>query len=218
MVKKHPSRHKRIPISKEIFNPDQYSRLLGQLARSTAKASNTLLSYDYFTNRFSHIVSISNDDLLYAIHVAYSWMPTMINLLHISDIRELDALIPSINCLREIKTHEQLSAEETNVLHHLSALSRVINNSVVGTSKILHFFSPQTIPIIDSRVVVAWNSFFKRHPAVALSGCHPVIGPIKYLNYWKALLFWKEQAGLSSIRQLENPFFILGGTGRQGIG
>jgi hypothetical protein len=102
-------------------------------------------------------------------------------------------------------------------LDQFTALSRVINNSAVGTSKVLHFFCPETIPIIDSGIVLAWNRFFSNYPAVILTGCKPVIRPAQYLDYWKALLFWKEQAGLSSIRQLENPLFILGGPDPEAI-
>jgi hypothetical protein len=120
---------------------------------------------------------------------------------------------PGINSLGEIETYNK---REDYSLKHFTALSRIINNSVVGTSKVLHFFCPHTIPIKDSRVVIAWNRFFELHLDAILSGCKPVIGPAKYPDYWKALLFWKERAGLSSIRLLENPIFILGGLDRQG--
>ena len=217
MGRKNNKRSKGMFISKEVFNQEQYVRLLDELARGNTQQSNTLLTYDYFTERFSSIATISRDDLLYAIHVAYSWMPTMLHLFHIADIADLDSLIPAINSLREIETYEQLNTLEDYALEHFTALSRIINNSVVGTSKVLHFFCPHTIPIIDSRVVIAWNRFFELHPDAILSGCKSVIGPAKYLDYWKALLFWKEKAGLSSIRLLENPLFILGGLDRQGI-
>ena len=217
MGEKNNARGKTILISKEIFCHEQYDRLLAKLAGVNSQASNTLLTYDYFTNRFSNIATISRDDLLYAIHVAYSWMPTMLHLFQIAEIANLEPLIPAINSLREIKTYDQLNALEDEAREQFTALSRVINNSAVGTSKVLHFFCPETIPIIDSRVVFAWNRFFSYYPAVILAGCKPVISPAKYLDYWKALLFWKEQAGLSSIRQLENPLFILGGSDPQAI-
>ena len=37
-------------------------------------------------------------------------------------------------------------------LEQLELLQKIINNSVVGTSKLLHFINPEQYPIIDSRV------------------------------------------------------------------
>jgi hypothetical protein len=90
-------------------------------------------------------------------------------------------------------------------------MSEVINHSIVGVSKVLHFFSPDFVPIIDSRVVSAWNHFFQHEKQVLLKGCQSSVPASKYLDYWKALLFWKEQTGLKGIRELEEPFYLIGG-------
>jgi hypothetical protein len=207
-----------IRIANDVLNADRYEELQIAAGNSTSKESNTLLTYEYFTNRFSTIDDISRDDLLYAIHVAYSWMPTTLKLLNISEIGQLDHLIPHITSLRKIRTFDHLLSQEKNASSHLLAISQTINNSIVGTSKVLHFFSPLSIPIIDSRVILAWNRFFSDHPSLQLVGCKPTVPVTKYIGYWKTLLYWKQQIGLDSIRELESAFFVLGGVQKEDVG
>ena len=83
---------------------------------------------------------------------AYSWMPT------IPTIRMDKLAIAKKDLLTKLK---QLKSGDANQVASLfEILVPVINNSYVGTSKVLHFIAPRVVPIYDSRVVKAWNCLF----------------------------------------------------------
>jgi hypothetical protein len=82
-------RKKRYPRQNDAYL-ERNILLLVELPGANSQASNTLLTCDYFTDRFSKIGTISRYDLLYSIHVAYSWMPTMLHLFQIAKIADLD--------------------------------------------------------------------------------------------------------------------------------
>lgn len=57
--------------------------------------------------------------------------------------------------LNRVKSGSKLNEDE------LSILIKLFNNSLVGTSKILHFINPNLYPILDSRV---YNYLFGKNP------------------------------------------------------
>ena len=88
-------------------------------------------------------------DLITAMSVAYSWMPTMLDI-H-ADEREINQIA---NKIRKLEFVEWKSSEEVDLI---SQLSRVTNNSLVGAIKTLHLIDPSRFPLIDSRVLIAWK-------------------------------------------------------------
>lgn len=101
-------------------------------------------SYPVFV---SHPIS-KLEDIIPLIAYAYSWMPT----------------IPTVKF--ELFANEKYLIDELkrlqagsgfNLYEIMWKMVPAINNSIVGTSKVLHFIAPETIAIIDSRVARAWK-------------------------------------------------------------
>ncbi|HTK19204.1 MAG TPA: hypothetical protein VL442_06825 [Mucilaginibacter sp.] len=174
------------------------------------------LSYKAFIN---HPVKDSSD-LIRLIAFAYSWMPTMAKFK--SKLPEdIDSLIKTFNSFSELKDLSELDRKEKELQNIVYRLVSLINNSVVGTSKVLHFYNPAIFPIIDSRVITGWNLLFKNNvnktdliiPKYVL--LHKEIGIPIYLNYMKIILCWlttirKEEAEVQ-IRDIEVLLYQLGG-------
>lgn len=97
------------------------------------------ISYREFTKYFKDIPVINNHHLVIGINFTYGWMPT------IFDFRSLK-FEESLEILNKAKAGEMLSKNE------LKTLKGLFNNSLVGTSKLLHFIAPEKFAIWDSRV------------------------------------------------------------------
>lgn len=90
-------------------------------------------------------------DLVKAMCIAYSWMPTMLDI-HLNDART--AII-----LKRIKNLKDIDWGSDEELILISELSKAANNSLVGAIKTLHLINPNRFPLIDSRVLIAWKRF-----------------------------------------------------------
>jgi hypothetical protein len=104
-------------------------------------AESYLMSYAAFVRFFNKKPKqqLTEDDLVIGIHFAYGWMPAIFEFKH----ADLNAAVIIIN---HAKNGELLTKAELKVLKTL------LNNSIVGTSKLLHFISPANYAIWDSRV------------------------------------------------------------------
>lgn len=71
-------------------------------------------------------------------------MPTILNL-------NLTRLEKVLEILNKAKKDENLNPSE------LEILKKAINNSMVGTSKLLHFINPHMYPIWDSKIFKYWS-------------------------------------------------------------
>ena len=162
------------------------------------------LTYDIFLD--SPINTIH--DFWRVVAYTYSWMPT----------------IPTINnhlIKDEAQLITDLQALKQGQDQHLEQLFRtlipVINNSLVGVSKALHFIAPDTVPIIDSNVARGWNEFFSAHQIEndlkfpTYSNALSIKQLPNYLKYRESLLSWVANSNKSiSLRELEKAFFELG--------
>lgn len=97
------------------------------------------ISYPEFTTYFSKIETITKHDLIIGINFTYGWMPT------IFDFRS-DNFDDAIVILNSAKQGSIPTENE------LKLLKELLNNSLVGTSKLLHFINPSKFAIWDSRV------------------------------------------------------------------
>lgn len=97
--------------------------------------------YPYFLSFFQERNTITPDDLVIGASFSYSWMPTMLQVQGSDE--DWVAAAGILNSSREMR----ITSKES-----LGLLARVINNSLVGTSKLLHFVSPERHAIWDSRV------------------------------------------------------------------
>lgn len=101
-------------------------------------------SYSAMCNFFSMKDKISRDDVIVGIHMVYGWMPTIV---HVNKDKVSEPKIDRIaELLNKVKDSQRLEKCE------LQEIVKVVNNSVIGTSKLLHFVNPEIYPIWDSRV------------------------------------------------------------------
>ncbi len=73
--------------------------------------------------------------------MAYGWMPIILKLRNVSE--NMDTAVALLNAARHEDT---LGVAELTILKHL------VNNSMVGPSKLLHFINPHSYAIWDRRV------------------------------------------------------------------
>ena len=143
-------------------------------------------TYDFFKEMFTKNGRATQEQIILVMSVAYSWMPTILRVKTRYNSRKMKQASDIITGLKKIKSQKQLSqieGLESNLVH----LKEIINNSMVGASKVLHLFSDNA-PIIDSRVIRSWNKFFKGDRGKKISSS--VKG---YIKYWKMLFEWREQ-------------------------
>ena len=98
-----------------------------------------LVSYPHFVRFFQDLKRITEHDVVVGTNMVYGWMPTALDW-KARSFAEVAAL------LNRAKAGHGLSAQE---LKHVKGL---VNNSVVGASKLLHFVNPRLYPIWDSRI------------------------------------------------------------------
>lgn len=96
-------------------------------------------SYCHFIKYFQDKQRITEHNLIIAANFTYGWMPTILEFK--SD--EFDLAVSVVN---KAKQSKRISDEE------LLVLKKLMNNSIVGVSKMLHFINPNVYAIWDSRV------------------------------------------------------------------
>lgn len=118
-----------------------------ELAHQTEKKINPSepyhRAYPHLINYFSGLREINPADVVRGAHMVYGWMPTILEMHWGQKEHELQAGAATLNKARD---GENVSKPE------LENLSNLINHSLVGASKLLHFAAPSHYPIWDSRV------------------------------------------------------------------
>jgi hypothetical protein len=98
------------------------------------------ISYREFLKYFSDIKGdLTAHHIIIGINFTYGWMPT------IFEFKSFD-FSKSLQILNKVKEGPVITTEE------LAILKTQFNNSLVGTSKLLHFINPEKYAIWDSRV------------------------------------------------------------------
>lgn len=95
--------------------------------------------YRCFLEFFRTRKTITECEVLIGVAFAYSWMPRIPTI-------HPQAFLQAVAAVGRAWGGDILEVDELSVLKH------VVNNSVVGSSKLLHFVSPDLHPILDSRV------------------------------------------------------------------
>jgi hypothetical protein len=96
-------------------------------------------TYPYLIEYFKSVNSISVASFVVGKAIAYSLMPTTMNLKKSS----IDSILTPLNELKDRGIRLDTSV--------FSELKEIVNNSVPGSSKLLHFIRPDVYPIWDSR-------------------------------------------------------------------
>lgn len=106
-----------------------------------------LITYPYFTKYFSDIKNgqIGIENLIIGIHFVYGWMPTIFEFKKVNST-ETAMFEKAVHILNKAKNGDLLVNTEYETLKEL------LNGSLVGTSKLLHFINPENYAIWDSRV------------------------------------------------------------------
>ena len=131
---------------------EQYTLCIQQHIGQTSSIARPRHNDSYLTS-YPHLCAfwtdrpVTKESLVQGTHMVYGWMPTTLNVDKNPDVSiEQAAVIASR--LRERPTLPALQP----FLHDLEVLKAVVNNSIVGTSKLLHFMRPDVYPIWDSIV------------------------------------------------------------------
>jgi hypothetical protein len=115
--------------------------LFSTLTQTYIDKSNTYLkSYPHLISFAASKNELSESDVVALSHMVYGWMPTI---LKVGDVSKLPTAVVILN---EAKNTGQLSAKQ------LQTLKQLVNNSIVGVSKLLHFINPEAFPIWDSKI------------------------------------------------------------------
>lgn len=107
-----------------------------------------LTAYNEFIEYFKNIDKLNVHNTIIGISFTYSWMPTIL------DFRS-DKLVEATEILNYAKKGSRPS------LTDLAILKSCFNNSLVGSSKLLHFINPEKFAIWDSRV---YRYLFNKEP------------------------------------------------------
>lgn len=132
----------------------------GYLLEASVPEDKFNLSYRHFLRYFASLEKITEHELIIGANFTYGWMPTILNF-------KSDKIEHAARILNKAKS--TTVRIDDNELLDLKAL---VNNSLVGTSKLLHFVNPEIYGIWDSRVY----SFFT--------------GRANYQDLHRAELFW----------------------------
>ncbi|MDG1331201.1 MAG: hypothetical protein P8P74_02650 [Crocinitomicaceae bacterium] len=101
-----------------------------------------IISYPHFIQFVQDKEILQRQELTIAANLVYAWMPTVF----VWKNDNFDRVLELLNDVK--KNNLQLSKGE------FKEVKSLINNSVVGTSKILHFMNPTLYPIWDSKINV----------------------------------------------------------------
>jgi len=90
---------------------------------------------------FKGLEAITDHHFVIGMHFTYGWMPTILELK-----KPHENLSCAVDILNDVKRGKMIGIQD------LILLRDTINNSLVGTSKLLHFINPDLYAIWDSRV------------------------------------------------------------------
>ena len=102
-----------------------------------------LKAYPHMLSYGQNKDSFTESDFVVLSHMVYGWMPTIIT---IDKSGQSVALKTGAALLTKAKIKGALTEQE------LEQLKSLVNNSIVGVSKLLHFVNPEKFPIWDSRI------------------------------------------------------------------
>ncbi len=132
------------------------------------KDRSDFISYVEFIKYFSDLKTITKHNVIIGINFTYGWMPT------IFDFRSNDIELVT-NILNKAKLGKIPHENELEILR------KCFNNSLVGTSKLLHFINPNIFAIWDSRV---FRYLTNQEPhSYRLDNCKSYLDYLEFLKY-----------------------------------
>ena len=118
-----------------IKNPD--------ISKKDNKISSYYISYPEFLEYFKNTTEIKKHNLIIGINFVYGWMPRVLKF----HSENFDEVLEFLNRAKkgELPTKKELEKD-------LELLSEILDHSLIGTSKLLHFINPEKFAIWDSKV------------------------------------------------------------------
>ncbi len=114
--------------------------------------SSYIRSYPYIIKYFESRACLGVEELICGAHMIYGWMPTILDIDFWSDRINVQGACDILE-----KARETGSLDNEEIL----LLAEIINHSLVGASKFLHFVAPNCFAIWDSKV---YKFLYKRKP------------------------------------------------------
>ena len=142
------------------------------------------ISYPYYLQYFKDLPGgeIKIENVIIGISFTYSWMPTILKNINIKNESKI------LLILNKAKKGDDLNDDD------LEPLKTAFNNSLVGTSKLLHFINPEKFAIWDSRV---FRNLYKEEPHK-----YKLEKPDSYLKYLEYLNELKEEFGFTDFKRI----------------
>ena len=111
---------------------------------------NYIISYSHFLKYFADLDEIKEHHLIIGMSFTYSWMPTILNFKTEKGNNLENNIKNVLELLNKVKKEKKTNILLSNT--ELAKVKELLNNSLVGTSKLLHFINPKQYAIWDSRV------------------------------------------------------------------
>lgn len=153
--------------------------------------SSYIRAYPHILSSLADRATFTERDFICAAHMVYGWMPTIL------EIHADKAVTVSmgVDILNEAKTQGELSHNQ------LGRLAQLVNHSVVGASKLLHFVNPAAFPIWDSRIY-AFVHGAKAHQ-------YRVNNVAAYENYMELLCDLQKDKRLVTLRESSTEKWVI---------
>ncbi|WP_394562119.1 hypothetical protein [Aquipseudomonas alcaligenes] len=106
------------------------------------RAQSYVRSYPHILAHLASCKVLTERDFICGAHMVYGWMPTILEIHATESVTVPDG----VSLLQKARAQGQLSCSE------IQRLAQLVNRSVVGASKLLHFVNPEAFAIWDSRI------------------------------------------------------------------
>ena len=178
------TKHKKLKMIETFRKNITPDRFLNDARKTAIQQRSDFISYPEFLKYFKTLDEITKHNLVIGINFVYGWMPT------IFDFRS-DNFDEAIKILNLAKNGTELITEDD-----LTLLKGLFNNSLVGSTKLLHFINPDKYAIWDSRV---YRYLTNKNNYNQIENCS------NYLDY---LTFCQELIALEGFSSLKNQIEI----------
>lgn len=129
-----------------LCRSDEFLKALKDQIEQAEPEMSYVYAYRYFVEFFAKKENLTKEDVVIGANFTYGWMPTIItHKVQNFDI-DLEGVTQVLNQLKGVKSSAQFDSSAAK------QVTSFVNNSLVGTSKLLHFINPDVFPIWDSRV------------------------------------------------------------------
>jgi hypothetical protein len=143
-------------------------------------------TYSYLLNYFQRKKALNIEEIVVGCHAIYGWMPTTLEMHFNGNEQEIIEIIKAAK-------HSFIDFAS------LEKLKKVVNNSLVGSSKLLHFMNPGEYAIWDSKII----RYF--------SGNKTSYGVDKIENYFKYLEAIKSYSNSDNFKDIKPEIEKIGG-------